>query len=176
MQIGDMKMKMRDFAVVAALTILGGSSNWAGAAQGGAKAEILDALMEGCAGFVAKDLARATGLYSQRLHAFDLAPPHHSNHDELIEANRQLIAGIVGTPTCTYSDMFIKIFDIDNAYARYILSYSATLKSGQKIDLDVRGTDIFEKIDGRWQVVHEHFSVPVNPITGQAKLKMANKK
>jgi ketosteroid isomerase-like protein len=169
-------MKIRKLAVSATLAIVGSSSNWAWAAKGGAEAEILGALMEGCAGFVAKDLARATGLYSQKLYTFDLAPPHHSNHDELIEANRQLIAGLVGTPTCTYSDMLIKVFNKNNAYAHYILSYSATLKSGEKIDLDGRGTDIFEKIDGKWQVVHEHFSVPVNPVTGQAQLKMAKKK
>jgi ketosteroid isomerase-like protein len=170
------KTKFKWLMVGAAVAVLGSPSNWVLAVDAGPKAEIRDALLEGCAGFVAKDLARATGLYSQRLYTFDLSPPHHSNHDKLIEANRQLIENLVGTPTCTYSDMFIKVFDKNNAYARYILSYSATLKSGAKIDLDGRGTDIFERIDGRWQVVHEHFSVPVNPITGQAQLKMAKQK
>jgi len=147
-------------------------TSWA--ATNDAEAQIRTALLDGCTGFVNKDLARATALYSPQLYTFDLSPSQHNNYTELIEVNRQLIDSIVGTPTCTYHDMFIKVYG-NNAYAHYILSYSATLKSGTRIDVDGRGTDIFEKSGGKWQVVHEHFSLPSNPVTGQAVLKSNTK-
>lgn len=32
-----------------------------------------------------------------------------------------------------------------------------------------RGTRVFQKIDGRWQMIHQHVSYPYDPETGQAK-------
>ena len=167
MQLG----KVLAALVATALAVPAGS---APAAKADEEAQIRNALVDGCTGFVNKDLARATALYSPDLYTFDLSPSQHNNYTELIEANRQLIGAIEGTPTCIYHDMFIKVYG-NNAYAHYILSYTATLKSGDKIDVDGRGTDIFEKVGGKWKVVHEHFSLPSNPVTGQAVLKSGSK-
>ena len=38
---------------------------------------------------------------------------------------------------------------------------------GQPIDLTVRVTDVYRKIKGKWLVVHEHVSVPVDLNTGK---------
>jgi ketosteroid isomerase-like protein len=131
-------------------------------------------LVVGCDGFIRKDVAEATALYDRNVYEFNLTPPRygdHENYTELIDDNRQLINSIVGTPTCLYHDMYIKVFDANFAYAHYILSYSATLKSGAKISMDGRGTDIFRKIAGKWMVIHEQFSVPVDLVSGKAVFK-----
>lgn len=134
------------------------------------EAAIRKVLVDGCTAFVAKDLEGSMAPYDKKLFTFDIAPPQHSDYEHLKESNRQLIAAIAEAPTCTYRDMVIKVYG-DNAYARYILPYSAKLKSGQSIDLEGRGTDILEKHDGKWTIMHEHFSVPVDPFTGKAELK-----
>lgn len=131
-------------------------------------------LVAGCDGFIHKNVADATALYDRHIYEFNLTPPQygdHENYAELIRNNRELIDSIVGTPTCRYRDMYIEVFDAKFAYAHYILSYSATLKSGVKIDVDGRGTDIFQKIAGKWMVIHEQFSVPVDLMSGKAVLK-----
>jgi len=33
--------------------------------------------------------------------------------------------------------------------------------------MTVRVTDVYKKIDGKWLVVHEHVSVPVDPTTNK---------
>jgi ketosteroid isomerase-like protein len=43
-----------------------------------------------------------------------------------------------------------------------------TLKSGAKFPVTVRQIDAFKKIDGKWQIVQEHLSVPADPKTGMA--------
>jgi len=145
------------------------------AAKADDEAAIRNALLDGCAGFVNKDLARATALYSPDLYIFNSLTMPHNNLADLLETNRQEIGSVVGTPTCTYRDMYVKVYG-DNAYARYFLSIVATHKSGAKIDVEGRGTNIFERINGEWKVVHEHFSLPTtNPVTGQTVLKSDSK-
>jgi len=40
-------------------------------------------------------------------------------------------------------------------------------KDGKPLDLTVRVTDIYRKINGKWLVVHEHVSFPVDLATGK---------
>lgn len=35
-----------------------------------------------------------------------------------------------------------------------------------------RGTRIFQKIDGRWQMIHQHVSFPVDPDSGEGRLDL----
>lgn len=134
------------------------------------EAAIRKLLLDGCEGFVAKDLDRAVSPYGKDIFSYDITPPEHKDYAALRKDNEELMAAMASTPTCTYRDMVVKSYG-NVAYARYVLPYSVTLKSGAKIDLDGRGTDILEKSGGKWRIVHEHFSVPVNPITGQAQMK-----
>jgi ketosteroid isomerase-like protein len=43
-------------------------------------------------------------------------------------------------------------------------------KDGKKVEIAVRVTDGFQKIDGKWLIVHEHVSVPIDLNTGMADL------
>jgi ketosteroid isomerase-like protein len=43
-------------------------------------------------------------------------------------------------------------------------------KEGKPLDVTVRFTDIFRKINGKWLVIHEHVSWPVDWTTGKADL------
>jgi uncharacterized protein (TIGR02246 family) len=41
-----------------------------------------------------------------------------------------------------------------------------------KIDLWSRGTRIFQKIDGRWLMIHQHVSFPMDPESGKAAMEV----
>ncbi len=47
---------------------------------------------------------------------------------------------------------------------------SFTDKQGKKLDLTVRVTDVYKKAQGRWSIVHEHVSVPVDLDSGKPDL------
>ncbi|HEV7785554.1 MAG TPA: nuclear transport factor 2 family protein, partial [Thermoanaerobaculia bacterium] len=53
-------------------------------------------------------------------------------------------------------------------YARGIDRWVITGKDGKPLEVVFRFTDVLKKIDGKWLIVHEHLSVPVDPATGQA--------
>lgn len=43
---------------------------------------------------------------------------------------------------------------------------------GAGVEMWSRGTRIFQKVDGRWQMIHQHVSFPYDPATGSAKLDL----
>ena len=38
-----------------------------------------------------------------------------------------------------------------------------------KSEMWSRGTRIFQRVDGRWQMIHQHVSFPMDPATGRAR-------
>jgi len=56
------------------------------------------------------------------------------------------------------------------AYGRGIFKTSGPDKDGKPLDLTFRVTDVFKKINGKWLVIHEHVSWPVDLATGKADL------
>ena len=36
-----------------------------------------------------------------------------------------------------------------------------------------RGTRIFQRLDGRWQLIHQHVSFPMDPTSGQARFDLS---
>jgi ketosteroid isomerase-like protein len=63
--------------------------------------------------------------------------------------------------------------DRNLAYSHSIQRVAGTDKQGKKLDLTVRVTDVYQKIGGRWFIVHEHVSVPVD--LGADKPDLASK-
>ena len=53
-------------------------------------------------------------------------------------------------------------------YSHGIFRTTGQDKDGKPLDLTVRVTDVYKKINGKWLVVHEHVSWPVDLATGKA--------
>lgn len=53
-------------------------------------------------------------------------------------------------------------------FAHSIQRFSGTTKDGKKTDITFRVTDCLEKNNGKWKIVHEHISVPVDINSGRA--------
>jgi len=62
------------------------------------------------------------------------------------------------------------VADRNLAYSHSIQHVAGTDKQGKKLDLTVRVTDVYKKARGRWLIVHEHVSVPVDLDTGKPDL------
>lgn len=56
----------------------------------------------------------------------------------------------------------------DVAFSHSLNRMSGTTTNGEKIDNWMRATVCYRKIDGKWMVVHEHVSVPVDVETNKA--------
>lgn len=66
-----------------------------------------------------------------------------------------------GPATFTLSDLDVTVGG-NVAYSHSIQHAIMTDKKGKKMDMTVRVTDGYKKINGQWLISHEHVSVPVN--------------
>src|SRR5690606_16072344 len=78
-------------------------------------------------------------------------------------------ASYEGPIGCEFRDLVVAARD-DVAFAHGLHRFTGTMTNGKSIDMWVRNTLCFRKIDGRWRIGHEHMSDPFDPDSGQASL------
>ena len=120
----------------------------------------------------AKDLDGVMSVYvpDDSLFVFDVIPPR-----EYVGASayRQDWKGVLesfnGPINAKISD--VQITSGNNlAFGHSVQHFSGTDHSGKNIDWTLRVTDCYRKINGKWLIVHEHYSVPVDLQTAKADL------
>jgi uncharacterized protein (TIGR02246 family) len=124
------------------------------------------------AAFKAKDVDAIMKLYApgQGLVVFDLTPPRQYVGAAAYRKDWQnFLASFNGPITVELTDLDVG-GDRNLAYSHSIQRVTGTDKQGKKLDLTVRVTDVYQKIRGRWYIVHEHVSVPVDLDTDKPDL------
>jgi uncharacterized protein (TIGR02246 family) len=116
------------------------------------------------AAFKAKDVDAIMKVYApdQTLVVFDVVPPRQYVGAAAYRKDWQNFLGSFDGPiTVELTDLDV-VADRNLAYSHSIQHVAGTDKQGKKLDLTVRVTDVYKKAHGRWQVIHEHVSVPVD--------------
>jgi ketosteroid isomerase-like protein len=112
----------------------------------------------------------ATYAPGDQLFVFDAVPPReYPSWDAYKKDWEGLFAIFPGPVRDTISDLDITVVG-SVAYSHRIEDTHFTKKDGSDQELVVRVTDIYRKIGGKWLVVQEHVSFPVDPTTGKADL------
>jgi uncharacterized protein (TIGR02246 family) len=127
------------------------------------KAQI-QALEKGfAAAFNARDSKKIMSYYArQSLFVFDVTPPRQYVGWEAYKKDWDgLLAAFPGPISATISDVSITVSG-DVAYGHNIQDVHFTAKDGSKIEMVVRVTDVYRKIAGKWLIVQEHVSIPVD--------------
>ena len=147
-------------ALLSALAIIAlGAPAWADAA-----ADIRALEGRFVAAFKAKDVDAIMKVYApdQTLVVFDVVPPRQYVGAAAYRQDWQNFLGSFDGPiTVELTDLDV-VADLNLAYSHSIQHVAGTDKQGKKLDLTVRVTDVYKKAHGRWQVIHEHVSVPVD--------------
>jgi len=121
---------------------------------------------------IAKDVDTLMQAYAPgtRLFVFDVAPPRqHEGWQDYKKDWQVLFAAFPGPGKFSISDLSITVVG-SVAYSHSIQGGQFTGKDGSKLDLVVRVTDVYRKLKGRWLIVQEHVSVPVNIATQKPDL------
>jgi uncharacterized protein (TIGR02246 family) len=124
------------------------------------------------AAFKAKDLDAIMKVYvpDQTLFVFDVAPPRQYVGAAAYRKDwQEFFDSLDGPITIELTDLDVTADD-NLGYSHSIQHVSGTDKQGKKVDLTVRVTDVYKKINGNWLVIHEHVSVPVDFETGKPDL------
>jgi len=121
-------------------------------------------------GFRALDVKRIMECYVQddTLFAYDVTPPRRFVGFQAYTKNWQnLLIPFRGPVTAEMTDLRVTA-DGKLGFGHSIIHFVGTREDGQKVDLTMRVTDGYRKIAGKWLIVEEHSSVPVDLNTGQA--------
>jgi uncharacterized protein (TIGR02246 family) len=118
-------------------------------------------------GFAARDVDKIMSVYlpGKELFVIDVVPPReYKGWDAYKKDFEALFAAFPGPMKNTISGQTIHVVG-SLAYGHNIQSGEFTGKDGSKVTMVVRTTDIYRKINGKWLIVEEHNSVPVDMIT-----------
>lgn len=115
-------------------------------------------------GFNSKDVDKIMSVYApgKQLFVFDVVPPReYKGWDAYKKDFQELISAYPGPWKNTISEQAIHVVG-SVAYGHNIQSGEFTGKDGTKVKVVSRTTDIYRKKNGKWLIVEEHNSVPVD--------------
>jgi len=122
--------------------------------------------------FNTKDVDQIMSCYApgKMLFVFDAVPPReYPSWDAYKRDWEGLFSAYPGPISATISEQSIAVVGAV-AYGHNIQSGYFTAKDGTRLNVAVRVTDVYRKIRGKWLIVQEHVSFPVDIATGKADL------
>ena len=122
--------------------------------------------------FRTKDIDGIMSMYAPEVVTFDVVPPlQYVGADAMRKRWEEAFSSLPGPLGYEIADLDITVGD-DVAFTRSLNRSSATLNTGQKTDFWLRWTTCLRKIGGKWLLVHDQISVPVDVQTGRAVLDL----
>jgi uncharacterized protein (TIGR02246 family) len=115
-------------------------------------------------GFNSKDVDKVMSVYApgKQLFVFDVVPPREYKSWEAYKKDFvELFSAFPGAIKNTISEQTIHVVG-SIAYGHNIQTSEFTGKDGTKVKIIDRTTDVYRKMDGKWVIVEEHNSVPVD--------------
>src|SRR5579863_1719923 len=165
------RRKTRAFSLALSLATLLGIARPA-AARADAAAEIRAAQQSIATGAEARnlDLIMSNYLHSNKLFVFDVYPPRaYLGWNEFRKDWSDFLNGLKGPITYQMVDMDV---DTDGklGYVHVIEHIAGASTAGKPVEINMRITELYRKINGKWLIEHEHASVPVDIKSGQADI------
>ncbi|WP_374077456.1 nuclear transport factor 2 family protein [Bdellovibrio bacteriovorus] len=107
-----------------------------------------------------KDLEEIMSFYAPDVIAFDLMPPLQVIGKDAYKKSWSNITQM-GESNFSIRDLHVTARG-DLGFCHCLCHMTGTTGEGQKFDSWARQTACFEKINGRWLIVHENYSVPID--------------
>jgi uncharacterized protein (TIGR02246 family) len=124
--------------------------------------------------FEARDLNGIMAVYAPggAVVAYDVVPPlQFKGADAYREDYKQFLDQYDGPVHVEYRDMRI-MSSGDVGFIHTLERFTGKMKNGQQVDFWLRATSGLQKINGKWRIVHDHISVPIDFETGKALLDL----
>ena len=120
----------------------------------------------------AKTVDQAMSYYDdgEKLVVFDVIPPlQYAGPAAWRKDLKGFFAAFPGPSHIDLTNLQV-VNDDRIGFAHSIQRFTGTAKDGKKTEITFRVTDGLEKKGGKWKIVHEHISVPVDIDSGRAYL------
>ena len=122
------------------------------------------------AAFRAKDVPTIMSFCApgNQLFVFDLTVPRqHVGHDAFTRDWEGLFRMTQGPLGVDLSDLEVTTKGGNLAFSHSIVHVSGKKPDDGVIDHNARVTHVYEKMNGKWLIIHEHVSVPIDLSTGK---------
>ena len=120
----------------------------------------------------ARDSRGLTANFARDAVVFDLITPlRYSGREGVEKRAAEWLAGFQGPVGYETRELTIHAGE-DAAFCHSLNHVNGTSTTGQPIDMWWRATVCFRKVNGNWQVAHEHSSVPFEMESGKAALAL----
>ena len=132
------------------------------------ESEIIDLIEKRAAATRAKDVDAAIAPFADDVRTFDVVNPlERVGVAGVRPRTAEWFSGFDGPIGYELEDLRVAVGD-DVGFAHCLYRVSGSLASGEELGMWNRATFCFRRIDGAWRIVHEHDSVPFDPVTGMA--------
>ncbi len=136
------------------------------------EAEIRELIDGFIASIRAKDMKGVISVFSPDVVSFDFGPPlQHGGGEDFEKRWRELFDAYDGAIGYELRDLTVTADD-NIAFSHSLNHVYGTLKNGRKSDRWIRWTACFRNIDGKWLIIHEHVSDPVDARSGKVVLDL----
>lgn len=106
-----------------------------------------------------KDLNLLLAHHDAHVQSYDIFKPiQYSGSDKIKERAEKWFSGYKSLIGYDISDLSINASN-DLAFCHYIYHIKGTLNDGGEVNMFVRCTICFKKVDNEWKIIHEHSSV-----------------
>ena len=120
----------------------------------------------------AKDMNGVMSVFAPDVVSFDLGPPlKHGGGEPFMKRWQELFDSYQSPIDYEVRDLSITAGD-DVAFSHSLNRIGGTTKTGQKTDRWLRWTAGYRKTNGKWLIVHEQVSVPIDVRNGKAMLDL----
>src|SRR5215471_4943334 len=114
----------------------------------------------------AKDINGIMTIYDSSVVAFDAFPPREYNGKAAYQKDYEgFLAAFPGPLKENIPEMKVSVSG-DIAYVFGADHWTVTAQDNKSIEMVFRFTDVLQKENGQWKIVHEHLSFPVDATTG----------
>lgn len=128
---------------------------------------VIDHLESAWRAISARDMDAAVAHYADDVHMFDAKPPFAMRGVERAVRENWEACGPYLPPFEVEAREVEVTAAGDLAFATYFLRLKVEEEGHPASATWIRGTSCLRRIDGAWKIVHEHASVPFDPMTGQ---------
>ena len=112
---------------------------------------------------------RLIGYYAPYANVLDIyAPGVYHGRNQIYAAFAKQMAGV---KAMSHKMLELNVASDGNfACAASQIHFDIKLKAGKPLNMSVRQLDAFKRVGGKWQIIQQHISLPVDPVTSMALL------
>jgi ketosteroid isomerase-like protein len=162
-------MKNPRFLIVTLAAALLGACCTTPVAAADPKNEI-EALEHKCAEATSVDQLMTCYAPGDDLVVYDIGTPREFDGQKAVRADFQNFFDTVKNPKVEFVSLHV-VTDGKMALANSVQHFTGTDKSGKPADMTFRVTDVWQKQEGQWKMIHTHVSFPTNMASGKADMQ-----